>query len=159
MHHTPDLSPAAGLDGLDHRILDSLRADPRQTNKALAGAMSISEATVAARIRALESAGVMKIMAQRDFRTAGFQVLSHVSVSVAGRSVESVARDLGQIGGVAGISIVIGDPPLLLMAMAPSLRDMEHLIHEEIARVDGVRDLDIMVYADIIKHESEYARL
>lgn len=149
----------AALDGLDRRILDSLRADPRRTNKALAAATGVGEATIAARIRALENAGIMKIMAQRDYRAAGFHVLAHVSVCVAGRSVEDVARDLGQIDGVSGISIVMGDPPLLLLAMAATLRDLEHLVHEKIASVDGVRDLDTMVYADIIKHESEYASL
>lgn len=146
-------------DDLDRRILASLRADPRQTNKALGAEMSVSEVTIAARIRALESAGLMKIMAQRDFRTAGFHVLAHVSVSVAGRSIDSVAQDLGRIDGVAGISIVMGDPPLLLMAMAASLHELEHLVHDQIARVDGVRDLNTMVYSDIIKHESEYASL
>lgn len=152
-------SQALALDSLDRRMLDSLRADPRQTNKALAAAMGVGEATIAARIRALESAGTMKIMAQRDFRAAGFHVLAHVSVSVSGRSVADVAQDLGRIDSVAGISIVMGDPPLMLLAMAASLPDLEHLVHDRIARVDGVRDLDTMVYADIIKHESEYASL
>ncbi len=147
------------VDSLDRRLLANLRADPRQTNKALAGQLSVSEATIAARIRTLEAGGVMKIMAQRDFRTAGYHVLANVSISVAGRSVASVAHDVGALEGVAGISIVLGDPPLLVLAMASSLRALERLVRGQIARVDGVSGVSTMVYSDIIKHESEYARL
>lgn len=152
-------APASLIDVFDRRLLDLLRADPRQTNKALATLLSVSEVTVAVRIRALENSGAMKIMAQRDFRTAGYQVLAHVSVSVSGRAIEEVARDLAGIDGVGAISIVMGDPPLLLLAMAASMSELEHLVNEQIASVEGVRDLDTMVYSDIIKHESEYASL
>lgn len=155
-----DSTPSAfSLDDLDHRILVSLRADPRQTNKALATELAVTEATIALRIRALEKAGVMKIMAQRDFRSAGYQVLAQVALGIGRRPIADVVEDLNGIEAVAGVSIVMGDPPLMMMVMAASLSELEHVVHEQIAKVDGVTAVSTAIYCDILKHESEYAEL
>ncbi|WP_076590855.1 Lrp/AsnC family transcriptional regulator [Herminiimonas arsenitoxidans] len=147
------------LDELDRNIILCLRADPRQTNKSLAAQLSVTEFTIAARIRAMEKGGVMKIMAQRDFHAAGYHVMAHVAVSVSGRPVESVARKIADIEGVAGMSIVMGDPSLLILAMAASLEELEESVIERISKVNGVRTIEVDVYTEIIKHVSEYAHL
>lgn len=147
------------LDETDSRLLSCLRADPRETNKSLAEKLSVTELTVAARIRTLENDRIMKVMAQRDYRALGFNVLGNVDVWVSGRPVQSVAQDIAAIDGVATVVIMMGSPSLMLLAMAPSLPDFQTLVLERIAKVKGVRSVETLIYADIIKYQSEFAML
>lgn len=147
------------LDELDKSILESLRADPLETNKALAEKLSITEVTIAARIRSMEVNNVMKVMAQSDFRTQGYDVLANVDVNVSGRDVHSVAEEIAKIEGIGNLTIFMGDPSLMLLAMAATLPDLQKLIMEKIAKVEGVRSVETMVFTDVVKYQSEYANL
>ena len=77
----------------DRKIIIMLRAAPRKLNTEMAIELAVSEATVAARIRALAADGVLRILTQRDFRAAGYEVLASVDVEVCGRSVVEAAKD------------------------------------------------------------------
>ncbi len=144
---------------VDHQIISCLRTNPRQTNKAIAEQLGLSEVTVASRIRAMENNKVMKVMGQRDYRALGHNVLATVDVSISGRSVEKVGNDIAAIDGVATLLVLMGDPSIMLLAMAPSLLDMQNVILEKVAKVKGVHGIETMVYTEIIKFESGYAVL
>lgn len=147
------------LDDLDRMIVTSLRAAPRETSKAIAAQLSVSEATVAARIRALEHERVIRVMAQTDFRAAGFHVLAAVDVCVAGRSVEQVAAALAALEQVALVSILMGDPSISMLVMARDLDDLRVLTGETIGTVAGVRSVETMVLSEILKYQSELGAL
>jgi DNA-binding Lrp family transcriptional regulator len=147
------------LDELDRQILSALRATPLETNKALADKLSVSEATIASRIRALENDRVMKVMAQCDFRAAGYQVLANVEVSVAGRLVEEVSGEISALERVALLSINMGEPAISLLVMATDLNDLQELTMGAIAGIDGVRSVETMVFTEIIKYRSEFVAL
>ena len=66
------------LDSVDLGIINRLRIDPRETNRSLAQHLSVSESTIGSRLQAMENANVMKVVAQRDFRAAGYEVLANV---------------------------------------------------------------------------------
>ena len=106
----------------------------------------------------METRGVMKIIAQRDFRAAGFPVLASVDVNVDSRPVAEVAADLAAIEGVDNISVFLGDPAIILLAMAASLAELNALVMDKICSVDGIRSVETMVCAEVIKYESEFAR-
>jgi DNA-binding Lrp family transcriptional regulator len=146
------------LDELDRAILDALRASPQETNKALADKLEVSEVTIASRIRALENDRVMKVMAQCDFRAAGYNTLASVDVYIAGRPVAAVAKDLAKLDGVALISILMGDPSFALMAMAPDLAGLQAL-RESIAGIKGVQSVDVFVFTEILKYRSDFVNL
>jgi len=147
------------LDELDHGILRQLRDDPQRPCKSIAESLSVTEATVASRIREMENDGVMKVMAQQSFRAAGFEVLANVDLTVSGRAVDAIAEELAAMDGVAVVTINIGDPSLSLLVMASSLGSLQTSVMEGIARVEGVRSTETMIYADIIKYRSDFAIL
>ena len=147
------------LDELDHCILRQLREDPQRSCKSMAESLAVTEATVASRIREMENDGVMKIMAQQSFRAAGFDVLANIDLTVSGRAVGAVAEELAAMDGVAVVTINIGDPALSLLVMASSLGSLQTSVIEGIARVEGVRSTETMIYADIIKYRSDFAIL
>lgn len=146
------------LDELDRDILGALRASPQETNKALADRFGVSEVTIASRIRALESERVMKVMAQRDFRAAGYHAFANVDVYTAGRPVEAIANELAKLDGLTLISILMGDPSFALMAMAPDLAGLQALAGD-IGRIKGVRSVELTLFAEILKYRSDFVNL
>ncbi len=147
------------LDELDHDILSFLRATPLETNKALADKLAVSEVTIAARIRALETDNVMKVMGQCDFRAAGYHVLANVDIRVSGRPVDEVASQISALERVAVVSILIGDPSITLLVMAADLADLQNLTIDTIAHIPGVRAIETMIFTEIIKYRSEFVNL
>ena len=146
------------LDQLDRQILDVLRAEPRITNKSLAGMLSTNEVTIATRIRAMEQAGVMRVVAQLDFRALDYNLLAIVDVSVIGRKIADVAADLAQIEGVGSVSIMLGDPPIIVQVQARDLAHLRDLILDEISAVVGVAQVETNVIVEIEKWKSQYGR-
>ena len=147
------------LDPVDHGIIDRLRREPRETNKSLAENLAVSEASIGSRLRAMEANGVMKVVAQRSFSAAGYDVLANVVITVAGRSLDAVATDLAAIDQVGSLTLFIGDPSIMLLAMAQNLVGLQNLVTERIAKVAGVRSVETMVIANIVKYESEYVNI
>jgi DNA-binding Lrp family transcriptional regulator len=147
------------LDDLDLAIIASLRAAPRETSKAIAEQLSVSEVTVATRIRALEQERVIKVMAQTDFRAAGFPVMAALDLCVAGRSVEQVAHEMAAIEQVALVSILMGHPSISMLVMARDLDDLRTLTGVTIGSVAGVRSVETMLLSEILKYQSELGAL
>ena len=77
----------------------------------------------------------------------------------AGRSADSVAKELVAIDEVGSLSLFMGDPAIMLLAMAHSLLDLQHIVTERISKVPGVHSVETMVIADIVKYESEYVNI
>ena len=147
------------MDDLDNEILTCLRKDSRHTNKSLAERLTVTEVTIASRIRAMEGDGVMLVMAQLSFNGAGYNVLANMNVSVSGRLVSDVAEQLAKTEQVAAVTINMGDPSISLLVMASDLRAFRSKVIEDIAHADGVRSLETMIYADIFKYQSDFAML
>jgi DNA-binding Lrp family transcriptional regulator len=147
------------LDELDRQILNCLRVEPRDANTVLAARLSVTEATIAARIRALEADSVMHVCAQRDFRAAGYDVLASVDVSVSGRSLNSVANDIAALENVGIVTLVMGDPSIMLLVMTPTLDSLHDVVSRQIARIKGVRSVETMIISEILKYRSEFAAL
>jgi DNA-binding Lrp family transcriptional regulator len=147
------------LDSVDLGIINRLKIDPRETTRSLAQHLSVSESTIGSRLQAMENANVMKVVAQRDFRAAGYEVLANVVINVAGRALDEGANDLAKIDEVGSLTLFIGDPSIMLLAMADTLSNLNDLVTERIAKVLGVRSVETMVIANILKYESEFVNI
>ncbi|MDB5885422.1 MAG: transcriptional regulator, AsnC family [Polaromonas sp.] len=161
----PQLHPAVKgfslrtLDDTDRQIIALLRVDLRQPNTELAAALGMAEATVAARIRSLEADGAIRIAAQRDFRSAGFEILASVDLGVRGRALADVARDVAAVERVAIVTLVMGDKPLMLLVLAKSLQDLHDTVTHRLARIEGVVSSETMIISNIVKYRTEFAAL
>lgn len=147
------------LDDLDREILKRLKLDPRCTNKSLAAALSVSEVTIATRIRAMENDNVMRVIAQWDMRAAGFNVLALVDVDVVGRAVDAVAADLARIENVGSVNLLMGEPAIVLEIHAATLDELESILLDEVGKVKGVNGTVANVVVDVVKYDSAYGNL
>jgi len=146
-------------DAIDERILDELRIEPRATSKALALKLSMTEVAVAARIKAMEAKGVMRVVAQLEFRALGYNVLALVDVMVANRKIKDVADALSKLDRVGSLTVMLGDPPIIIQVQAADLSDLHDLIINHIATIPGVEQVETNLIIDIAKWRSGSAEL
>ena len=85
------------FDDTDRKILELLKANGRATNQQIARILKISAATVSARIRQMEDAKAMKVVAATDFAAFGYNILIAIGVEVQGRPAEAVANELAAL--------------------------------------------------------------
>jgi DNA-binding Lrp family transcriptional regulator len=147
-------SPRA-LDDLDRNIIARFQDDPRVSNKSLAREFGVAETTVATRIRALQDSGVMRIVALRDIRAQGYELLAHIDVYVEGRAASEVAQDLAALDEVAMVAMCAGSPQIIVQINARSRQALAKVIAERFAGIRGIRAIESSITLDIIKMTSK----
>jgi DNA-binding Lrp family transcriptional regulator len=68
-------APSQHMDEVDHRIVAHLRRDGRMAFKALAAELSLTEATVRARVRRLEEGDSLRVVAVTDYEAVGYSMM------------------------------------------------------------------------------------
>lgn len=147
------------LDDTDRAIIHLLTQDSRIPNKQLASRLDVSETTIAGRIRGLIDDNVMRVTLQRDFYSVGYEFQGHADIYVFGRNVDDVAVDLGRLVDVQAVALQLGSPDILVSFGARSREHLATLLNEQIARVVGIKRIEVHLVTQIAKYESGYALL
>ncbi len=150
---------AAGLDPLDSRIVDILRSNPRATNQDIADKLSITAATISARLRRLDEARVMRVVAVTDFSAHGYNVLAVVGVKVQSRHVHDVAKDLAKLPEVLSVNVMNGAHDVELLVGLRDFNEISLFLMDHVAGIEGVSTLTPGIAADIVKFEFNVAPL
>jgi len=148
-----------GRDELDNRIIDILRTNGRATNQEVAEALSVTAATVSSRIRRLEEAKAMRVVAVSDFSAHGYKILIAVGVKVFGRDAAEVARDLAKLREVFSIHLMSGPYDLEILVVLREFEEINVFLLDHVARIRGVHELHPAIAADIVKFEFSVAPL
>ena len=142
-----------GLDALDSGIIDILRLNPRATNQEIADKLSVTAATVSSRLRRLDEARAMRVVAVTDFSAHGYNVLVAVGIKVEGREVSEVARDLARLPEVFSVNIMSGAYDLELLVALRDFAEINMFLTDHVAEIEGVAALDPGIAADVVKFE------
>lgn len=141
------------LDQLDTRIIDILRTNGRATNQEIAERLSVTAATVSARLQKMEDARVMRVVAVTDFAAHDYNVIIALGVTVQGRAIDAVAADLGRLRQVLSVNIMNGDHDIELLVALHDFSEVPQLLFDEIARIEGVAHIASGIAVDIVKFE------
>jgi Lrp/AsnC family transcriptional regulator for asnA, asnC and gidA len=141
------------LDSLDSNIIDILRTNGRATNQEIAERLSVTAATVSARLQKMEDARVMRVVAVTDFAAHGYNVIIALGVKVQGRSIHDVGRDLAKLPEVLSVNIMNGDHDLELLVALHDFSEVQQLLFDHIAGIDGVVHITSGIAVDIVKFE------
>jgi len=147
------------LDALDTSIIDILRTDGRATNQDIAKQLSVTAATVSARLQKMEDARAMRVVAVTDFAALGYNVIIALGVRVNGRAVREVGRDLAAFPEVLSVNIMNGSNDLELLVALHDFAEIQQFLYDHIAQVEGVAHIDAGIAADIVKFEFNVAPL
>ena len=156
----PTPVPAGGapapLDRVDDCIIEHMRRDGRISNRDLARAAGVNEATIRARIRRLEQSEAIRVVAMVDLLAAGFNFVAPVGIQVRGRPVAAVGHDLARLARVLTVAVVIGPQDLEIQVVARDLPELAETLTEQIAKTPGVGRITPGLALQILKYESTW---
>ena len=147
------------FDDIDRKILSILKSDGRATNQEIARGLKIAAATVSARIRRMEEAKAIRVVAAADFSAFGYNVLISVGVEVQGRAAESVAEDLAELPEVFACHLVTGAKDIDLLVALRDFSDLSDFLLNKVAKVSGIRSLSPAIAVDVVKYDFDVSVL
>jgi DNA-binding Lrp family transcriptional regulator len=153
-------APAVDMDDFDRSLVACLVADGRRSNREIARQLGVSDGTVRTRIRRLEDAGLMRIVAQTDPVALGVAgSIAHIGIEVIGGSLHAVADELSTWPEVASCTITSGSHDLHVVVAAPDVVSLGMLVAERLRGLPGVRRTTTWPAVDVLKHEYHLVRL
>jgi DNA-binding Lrp family transcriptional regulator len=147
------------IDELDRRIVERLRVDGRETNRSLAATLGVNEATIAARLRRLEAARLIHVVALADIHRLGFPYFAFALVRVEDRPVMEVAAELAQIAQTISVNVHTGRYDIVCGLLARDLPELGWVIGDAVPAVPGVASVRCELAVDVLRFDSAWAAL
>ena len=142
---------------LDRSIIAILKKDGRTSNQKIADGLGVTTSMVATRIRRMEQAKAMKVVAVSDFSAFDYNVLLPIGVDVKGRRANDVAEDLAKLDEVAVVQLVSGRHDIEILVTLADMSDTSEFLLEKLSKIKGIRNLDPSFAVDIIKYDFDVA--
>jgi DNA-binding Lrp family transcriptional regulator len=154
-----DEASAPAIDDLDRALVERLRTDGRESNRSLARALGVNEATIATRLRRLEAGGMMRVVALTDMAAYGYDFLAFAFINVSGRPLLEVADEIGKIASALSVSIVSGRFDLVVTVLAHDRAELAAVIGGRFGAIDGVVDVRAEFALEVLRYDSDWAAL
>ncbi|MFT4084499.1 MAG: Lrp/AsnC family transcriptional regulator [Nocardioides sp.] len=139
------------LDSLDVALLSALTDSPRAGQLELARRLEVARATVQARIRRLEEAGVITGYGPDvDLDAAGQSVSAFVSLQIAQGALEELRPALEAIPYVVEAYATTGDGDVLCRVAAPSHRGLQQALLQLDQTPLVVRSTSVVVLSTVV---------
>lgn len=151
------MSDAFLIDAVDHSIIAELRADGRATNQQIASKLDLTAATVSARIKRMEDANKLRVVAVSDFSAHGYNVLMEIAIEVDGRAASEVVKELIEFPEVFAAHLVTGRYDIDLLVALHDFEDLPDLLMTRFGRVKGIRSMLPGIAVDIVKYKFDVA--
>jgi Lrp/AsnC family transcriptional regulator for asnA, asnC and gidA len=137
------------VDALDKQIIEQLQEDGRRTFVTIGRSVGLSEAAVRVRVRRLQDAGVLQIVAVTDPVQLGYTRLALIGIRTTG-DLAATADELAAFDEIDYLVIAAGSFDLMAELIC---RDDEHLLAmlHKIRAVNGVTAAEAFVYLHIAK--------
>jgi Lrp/AsnC family transcriptional regulator, leucine-responsive regulatory protein len=143
---------SAALDDVDQRIIAVLARDGRAQSTSIGEELGLSGNLVANRIRAMDAAGLMRVVAIGDFRVHGYQMLARIRLQLAGRSPFDVADELASREEVLAVHISSGRYAVSCLYAFHNAEEMLDAARELSVEIDGVEDIDVELINQVYRY-------
>lgn len=140
------------FDDTDLAIVDLLRQNGRATNQQIAEDLGLTATTVSARIRRMEDANQLRVVAVSDFAAHGYDILIQVRIEVDNRPVSEVAVELAAFSEVFAAHVVTGSYDIDLLVALKDMSELRSFIFERLSKVHGIRTFTPSIAVDILKY-------
>jgi DNA-binding Lrp family transcriptional regulator len=156
----PDFpSPTVDLDALDRAIVESLVAEGRQSNRAIARHIGTSDGTVRMRVRRLEEAGLLRVCALTDpYRTGQVNAWAYLGLDVDLARLRGVATQLMAMPEVLILTVSSGQHPLVALVAAEQRSALTDIVMQRVRALNGVRRTDTSEIVRTVKLDYRWAR-
>lgn len=135
------MSETFSVDETDRKIIEQLRKNGRATNQQVAEALGLMAPTVSARIRRMEEADMLRVIAVSDFMVHGYNVMIQMAIEVEGRRASEVVEELAVFPEVFAAYLVTGRHDVDLIIVLRDMEELAPLIVGKFSQVRGVRSM------------------
>jgi Lrp/AsnC family transcriptional regulator for asnA, asnC and gidA len=146
---------ALALDEVSKRIIEQLQQDGRRSYGAIGKAVGLSEAAVRQRVQRLTQSGLMQIVAVTDPMQVGLFRQAMIGVKCDG-PLEPVAEALGAMDEIDYVIICAGRYDLLCEAVCEDDAHLLDLLSNRVRLIEGVRDVETMIYLKLHKQSYQW---
>jgi Lrp/AsnC family leucine-responsive transcriptional regulator len=133
------------LDLTDLRILQLLQHDSSMSNVELAGKINLSASPTLARVKNLESGGVIsRYVALVDPHALGLKMNVFIQVSLEKQEAASLARfekAVSHFEQVMEVYLMTGDEDYLLRIVVPDIQALERFILDHLTKIPGIKNI------------------
>ena len=142
---------------LDESIVEILKKNGRTSNQKIADELGVTTSMVGTRIRRMEDAKAMKVVAVADFSALNYNFLFPIGIDVKGRMAKDVAKDLAELDEIIIVHLVVGKHDIEILVALESMDNLSDFLLEKLSKVRGVRSLDAGYAVDIMKYDFDVA--
>lgn len=147
------------VDDIDMAIVEQLRINGRATNQQIANNLGLTAATVSTRIRRMEDADKLRVVAVSDFSAHGYNVLMELAIEVDGRPASEVAAELAEFPEVFAAHLVTGRYDIDMLVVLRDFSDLPGLLLDKFSKVRGIRSMMPAIAVDVLKYQFDVAPL
>lgn len=147
----------APVKTIDRDIVAELQRNGRATNQQIAERLGLTATTVAGRIRKMEAANQLRVVAVSDFSAHGYSLLMQVMIEVEGRAASDVIEELALFPEVFAAHQVTGRYDIDMLVALRDVEELPPLLLDKIAHVGGIRSAVPSIAVDIVKYQFDVA--
>jgi DNA-binding Lrp family transcriptional regulator len=138
-------------DALDLALLAAVREHPRAGDLELSRITGVARATVSARLRRLQEAGVVTGYGPDvDVGAAGFGVQAFVTLEIAQGALDAVGQDLERIPGVLEAHVTTGTGDVLCRVAASSHEALQRTLVQVDRSASVVRSTSVVILSVLV---------
>ncbi|WP_182262841.1 Lrp/AsnC family transcriptional regulator [Rhodococcus sp. UFZ-B548] len=139
------------LDAVDLALLDAMHKHPRAGALELSRQVKVARATVQARSKRMEDAGVIAgYVPHVNLAAAGFGVQAFVTLQIAQGALDTVTAELEAIPGVLEAFATTGSGDVLCRIAAASHEDLQTTLLELNRSGVATRSISVMVLSVVV---------
>ncbi|MDE2596904.1 MAG: AsnC family transcriptional regulator [Sphingomonadales bacterium] len=142
----------SALDEVDRRIIGVLARDGRAQSTTIGEELGLSGNLVANRIRAMDAAGLMRVVAVADYRLHGYKLLARIRLKVSGRPPVEVAEELAVREEVLSVHLTSGRFSVSCLHAFRTAREMVEAARLVSAGIAGVEDVDVELINTVYRY-------
>jgi Lrp/AsnC family transcriptional regulator for asnA, asnC and gidA len=157
--HPPLPRPGPGIDDFDLALIALLQRDGRASNRRLAAEFGVSEAMIRARIRRMEAAGAIRIVAVTDVARYGMTGCAVVGIQTDPGAAPEVAAKLAGHPALPFVATTLGPHDVLVSIVVRDRAEMLRVVLEELDTLPGIARTHTTEEHMVLKHSFSWVRL
>lgn len=139
------------IDEIDETLIIELRKDGRATFAALASKVKVSPATVARRVRTLIKNKAIKITVLSNPIKLRNYVVAYLGLRVDPKQIKFVSSRLYNYPQIFSVITLLNGYDIFAVVSLPDLQILSEFVNKEIALIEGVLDIDVLIRAEFKK--------
>jgi Lrp/AsnC family transcriptional regulator, regulator for asnA, asnC and gidA len=145
------------LDDLDRAIVAALEQDGRRPYRDVARQLSVSEATIRTRVRNLEEAGVLRIVAFANPLRVRNALIAVMLIRVDAAHHDEVVANLAARAEISYVSTMLGSADICAQVVVRDQIELADLVRREVRALPGVLAVDTNLETEV--HKLRFANL